>query len=69
MISKVEDNEAIGNAVLTAINKVVKQSSEPTLQISCFALLFKLLFTFSQLKSNYAPIVYKTLTFQLVEHH
>jgi hypothetical protein len=63
MLSKVEDNEAIGNAVLTAVNKVVKQSGDTTVQISCFALLFKLLLTFAELKSNYAPIIYKTLTF------
>jgi hypothetical protein len=70
MHMSIEDNDSIGNSILACISKVLKAAnSNRAAKISCFALMFRLLLTFSDLKSNYAPILYKTLTFQLVENH
>ena len=51
LYSQLEDNETIGNQILSALNKSCKLANNATQQISTLALLFKLLFAFSDMKS------------------
>ncbi|CAG9333687.1 unnamed protein product [Blepharisma stoltei] len=65
---KISSNEILVNAVLSLLNRTCRDESK-ALQNMAVGMLFLLLEFFAGEKSNYAPIVYRTLTFLLVENY
>ncbi|CAG9318804.1 unnamed protein product [Blepharisma stoltei] len=63
-----EINEKTANLILNAIKYGIREK-QLIIKFSSFTQLFKLLSIFSKVKNSFAPIVYKTLTFALVENY
>jgi hypothetical protein len=66
--AKIEEQEEIANSILTCLKRGIREKSK-MLCFSCVASLFHLLEVFSNERNQYAPIVYKMLTFSLVENY
>lgn len=64
--SSIEESENLMNSVLGLINRTCRDESEVLKYISA-GMLFYLFDFLAEKKSNFAPIVYRTLTFLLVE--
>ena len=64
----IEKHEDSANSILTVIKRACREKSR-ILKVICYGRLFHLLSVFSKLKNTYAPIIYKTLTFALVESY
>lgn len=64
----IEQHEDSANSILTVIKRACREKSR-MLKIICYGRLFLLLSEFSKYKNSYAPIIYKTLTFALVENY
>ncbi|CAG9325131.1 unnamed protein product [Blepharisma stoltei] len=64
----IENNEETANSILTILKRACREKSRG-LKIFCFGRLFALLSSFSACRNSYAPIIYKTLTFSLVENY
>jgi hypothetical protein len=65
---RVQAREDISETILKLLNKGSRDRSK-LLKFVCFSILFKLLDTFTSDKNNYAPKIYKSLTFLCVENH
>ncbi|CAG9311360.1 unnamed protein product [Blepharisma stoltei] len=61
-------NEDCSNLILNAL-KSGNRDNCSIIKISSFLNLFRLLSAFSAVKNSYAPIIYKSLTFSLVENY
>jgi len=66
--TKIENSEGLANQILTLIKRGVRDTHK-ALKHTCLTFLFKLLELFASERNPYAPIVYKILTFTLIEHH
>lgn len=66
--SKIEGKEDLANNMLTAMKRASRDKSR-ILRFAVIGRLFNLLDQFSIDRNAYAPIVYKTLTFSLVENY
>ena len=66
--AKIEEREEIANNILTCLKRGVRDKSR-LLNLSSISSLFYLLDIFSEERNPYAPIIYKTLTFSVVENH
>ena len=64
----IEQHEDSANSILTVIKRACREKSK-ILKVICYGRLFLLLSEFSKNKNTYAPIIYKTLTFALVENY
>ena len=64
----VEEKAEYSDTIIKLTQRANRDKNE-CLQLVSLALLFKLLDSFAAEKNPYAPIVYKTLTFALVENH
>ena len=64
----IEQHEDLANCILTVIKRACREKSR-ILKVICYGRLFLLLSLFSKKKNTYAPIIYKTLTFSLVENY
>ena len=64
----IEIQEELANTILGIIKRAARSSSK-VLQIMTFGRLFHLLSVFCDLKYSFAPIIYKTLTFFLIEKY
>ena len=64
----IEMHEDSANSILTVIKRACREKSR-MLKVICYGRLFLLLSEFSKNKNSYAPIIYKTLTFALVENY
>ena len=64
----VEQKEEISNHVLTMLKRSTRDKNI-ALQLFSISHLFNLLETFANSKNQHAPIIYKALTFSLVENH
>ncbi|OMJ69095.1 hypothetical protein SteCoe_33282 [Stentor coeruleus] len=64
----IEQHEDSANSILTVIKRACREKSK-ILKIICYGRLFLLLSDFSMKKNSYAPIIFKTLTFALVENY
>jgi len=64
----VEEKEELANHVMTMLKRGTRDKNI-TMQIFSLSHLFKLLETFAAQKNAHAPIIYKALTFSLVENH
>jgi hypothetical protein len=65
---RVQARDDISETILKLLNKGSRDRSK-LLKYCCFAILFKLLENFTSDKNNYAPKIYKSLTFLCVENH
>ena len=65
---KVETRDDIALSILKLLNKGSRDKSK-NLKYCWFTILFKLLEVFTADRNNYAPKIYKSLTFLLVENH
>ncbi|OMJ82697.1 hypothetical protein SteCoe_16519 [Stentor coeruleus] len=63
----IEKHEDSANSILTVIKRACREKSR-ILKVICYGRLFYLLSVFSKQKNSYAAIIYKTLTFALVEN-
>lgn len=63
-----ESKEEVTNHALTMFKRATRDKNS-SLQIFAFSHLFKLLEKFAEEKKKYAPVIYKTLAFSLVENH
>lgn len=63
-----EKHEDSANCILTVLKRACREKSK-IIKIICYGRLFHLLSVFSTTKNTYAPIIYKTLTFALVENY
>lgn len=66
--SKIEGKEELANNMLTSMKRASRDKSR-ILRFAVIGRLFNLLDQFSLDRNAYAPIVYKTLTFSLVENY
>ena len=66
--SVVESREEYANAILTVLKRGCRDTSR-LLKFGCLAKLFHLLDSFTNERNSYAPIIYKTLTFSLLENY
>ena len=66
---KVEAQDKLAGEVLTALTRATRDSKSNLIQFSTIAKMFGLLDHFSLDRNAYAPILYKTLTFALVENY
>ena len=66
--SFIEIQEDIANNILGVVKRSTRTQSY-LLQIMAYGRLFHLLSLFSNLKYSFAPIIYKTLTFCLIENY
>jgi len=66
--SVVEEKAEYADTIIKLSQRANRDKNE-VLQLSSLAMLFRLLDVFASEKNPYAPIVYKTLTFALVENH
>ena len=64
----VEETMSLSNTILDLIKRVSREYSD-LLKLSCYQILFKLLDLFAQDRNPYAAVVYKKLTFSLMEEH
>ncbi len=64
----VEEQAECSDRIMQVAQRANRDRSE-CLQLASLAMLFRLLDTFAAEKNPYAPVVYKTLTFALVENH
>ena len=64
----VQDSQHAPNYILKVLKRSVRLKYQP-LQITALTHLFKLLDIFANERNAYAPIIYKTLTFALIENH
>ena len=64
----VENQQGLANHILLLIKKAIRDQHK-SLKMVALTYLFRLLSKFAAEKNNYAPIIYKILTFSLVEHH
>jgi hypothetical protein len=65
---RVEENHDVAQAILTVLKRGCRDRSRMLRTIS-FESMFKLLHHFSLNRNQFAPIIYKTLTFLLIELH
>jgi hypothetical protein len=65
---RVEENDDLSASILANLKRGMRDKST-LLQTACIAHLFHLLECFSEERNMFAPIVYKSLTFALVENH
>lgn len=63
-----ESYESLSNSILTFIKKIIREGSR-NFKILVFGQLFEIFFTFTERKITYAPILYKTLIFCLIENY
>jgi hypothetical protein len=64
----IETNEEIPRKILSLINKTTKNQSS-LLKFTIYGQLFHILSVFSHLNNTFAPAIYKTLAFCLVENY
>ena len=64
----IEENQEVAQALLTVLKRGCRDRSRILRTVS-FEQMFKLLHHFSLNRNQYAPIIYKTLTFLLIEFH
>ena len=67
--NKVEAQDKQAAEILTALKRAARHSKSNLVQFGTIAKMFGLLDHFSQDRSAYAPILYKSLTFALVENY
>jgi hypothetical protein len=65
---KIEDKTDIAQAVLTMLKRGCRDKSR-ILRVTSCELMMKLLHLFAVERNSNAPILYKTLTFLLIEFH
>jgi len=65
---KIEEKTDVAQAVLTMLKRGCRDKSKILRVVSC-ELMFKLLHIFAIERNINAPILYKTLTFLLIEFH
>ena len=65
---RIQGNQEIALIILKLLNKGSRDRSK-NLKFCCFSILFKLLEVFTSERNNYAPKIYKSLTFLCVENH
>jgi len=64
---KIEEQDHVSAAILNCLKKSIREKSKP-LVLSNLALMFKLLEHFAVEKNTYAAVMYKTLTFSIIEN-
>jgi hypothetical protein len=64
----VDENDELAASMLASLKRGMRDRSR-LLRQACIAYLFHLLEIFSEERNMFAPIVYKSLTFALVENH
>lgn len=64
----IENNEELGAQILNVVKRGWKDNSR-LLKFECISKAFQLLENFTSDRNSYAPIIYKTLTFYLVENY
>jgi len=64
---KIEEQDHVSAAILNCLKKSIRERSKP-LVLSNLALMFKLLEHFAVEKNTYAAVMYKTLTFSMIEN-
>ena len=64
--STIEESETLMNLIMSLLNRTCRDASDILKYVS-IGILFYLLEFFAERKSSYAPIIYRTLTFLLVE--
>lgn len=64
----VAHNDKIATQILSALKRAIRDKSR-ILKTVGLTLLFRLLETFAAERNNYAPIIYKTLTFCFIENY
>ena len=65
--NKIEEHEATASGILTSLKKATREKNS-AVSYTSIALLFKLLDAFALNKNHFAPVVYKTITFSLIEN-
>ena len=65
---KIDERDELGSAILTMMKRGARDKNR-TLRITSFAALFRLLDALQAERNQYAPTIYKTITFLLVENH
>jgi hypothetical protein len=65
---RVEETSGLATNILANLKRGIRTRSV-VLQTTCVAHLFHLLATFADDRNMYAPIIYKTLTFAMIETH
>lgn len=63
---RIEENHEVAQAILTVLKRGCRDKSR-ILRTVCFEQMFKLLHHFSLNRNQFAPIIYKSLTFLLIE--
>jgi len=66
--SYIEQHEDLANSVLAVLKRACREKSR-LLRLASYGKLFHLLSVFFETKNSYAPIIFKTLTFSLVENY
>jgi hypothetical protein len=65
---RIEENQEVAQAILTVLKRGCRDRMRILRTVS-FELMFKLLHHFSVNRNQFAPIIYKSLTFLLIEFH
>lgn len=65
---RIEDNQEVAQAILTVFKRGCRDRMRLLRAVS-FEMMFKLLHHFSINRNQFAPIIYKSLTFLLIEFH
>ena len=65
---RIEENPEVAQAILTVLKRGCRDRSKILRTVS-FELMFKLLHHFSLNRNQFAPIIYKSLTFLLIEFY
>lgn len=65
---RIEENQEVAQAILTVLKRGCRDRQRLLRTVS-FELMFKLLQHFSVNRNQFAPIIYKSLTFLLIEFH
>lgn len=65
---KIEENHEVAQAILTVLKRGCRDRNR-ILRTVAFEQMFKLLHHFSLNRDQFAPIIYKSLTFLLIEFH
>ena len=66
--NKIEEQDYVSAAILNTLKRAARDRSK-AITIATIGLMFKLLEHFAAEKNNYAAVVYKTLTFSVIENY
>jgi len=66
--AKINTMGDVGNEIVKMLHGFCKQSNTPS-KISILSMMFELLESFAGQKNKFAPVLYKSLTYILIENH